>query len=684
MQLHSNRERPFHLGTLALEKLPRIKQLPDLSELPAQPTDVNLAATDSVAAVIPEYLTVYMRLLAGAPARAQAPVPADPQLRADNLKAAAYFLDAVIAGTCALDAGSAANHSHALVIAVEFGREPGLGDPGQSWIAGANAARTDLRAGEIAAVLAGYLRWLGFSAQGHVGVAAGVDIVQLAVKAGVVRVAAGQLQAPFLTRGFRLAVVTTDYSLAVDAPLAPTGALEPHDTETQMGQGGTRPYSHDQQLAQRPLHLGRWPMELIKRVEKPTTLVLEDQIARVSKRGDFFKRAQAVDMGEKSQVQLKRFAFKYPLAMAMTPLIGSLVPLQGPRTPLQPSGIGGDLTDLQHNANAIKALGHFLGADFVGVCEAKPWMYYSHDEVEGQPIEAYHKFAVVMLIDQGFETMDGASGDDWISATTSMRAYLRGAEIAGVMAAHCRRMGYSSRAQSNAHSEIIHNPAILMAGLGEVSRIGETILNPFIGPRSKSVVFTTDFPMTVDLPIDFGLQDFCAGCRKCARECPCDAIPKGSKIMFNGYEIWKADVEKCTKYRVNNPRGSACGRCMKMCPWNREDTAENELVTWRAITDPTARAEITAQDDIAEHGKRNPVKKWWFDLEIVDGVCVAPVAGVNQRDLDLTADISGDKQKFAMYPPHLQPPGGSKMAEVFPLDRSNAVAAYAAAPKLPD
>ena len=31
--------------------------------------------------------------------------------------------------------------------------------------------------------------------------------------------------------------------------------------------------------------------------------------------------------------------------------------------------------------------------------------------------------------------MSGASGDDWISASQSMRAYMRGAEIAGVMAA---------------------------------------------------------------------------------------------------------------------------------------------------------------------------------------------------------------------------------------------------------
>ncbi len=247
----------------------------------------------------------------------------------------------------------------------------------------------------------------------------------------------------------------------------------------------------------------------------------------------------------------------------MQPLIPHMVPLQGTREKLQPTGVGGDLADARRNADGINALGHYLGADFVGICRREPWMGCSHDEVEGKPIPVYHDYAVVMLIDQGFETMEGGSGDDWISALQSMRACLRGAEIDGLMAAHCRRMGYSARAHSNAHSEVIHNPWVLMAGLGEASRIGDAILHPFIGPRSKSVVVTSDLPLAVDRPIDFNLQEFCERCRKCARECACNAITFGPKVMFNGYEIWKADVEKCTRYRVTNMKGSACGRCMK-------------------------------------------------------------------------------------------------------------------------
>ena len=261
-----------------------------------------------------------------------------------------------------------------------------------------------------------------------------------------------------------------------------------------------------------------------------------------------------------------------------------------------------------------------------------------------------------------------------------MRAYLRGAQIAGVMAAHCRRMGYSARSHSNAHSELIHVPAIVMAGLGEVSRIGDTILNPFIGPRSKSVLITTELPMEIDKPIDFGLQDFCAQCRKCARECPCNAIPFGPKLIFNGYEIWKADVEKCTRYRVTQSKGSACGRCMKMCPWNREDTLEARRLAMLSIEVPSSRAQIIALDQQLAIGTRNPAKRWWFDLEVIDGAAVAPPAGTNERDLSPGRDEKlARAQKLAFYPPDLQPAGGTTLSQLVPLDRAAGIKAYAQA-----
>jgi epoxyqueuosine reductase QueG len=678
-RLFSNRDRPFDLGPLPLELLPRDPASPILDA--RQPGDASPAGPQSILAAIPEYRQLFAKFLDGEVAPSRAPVPEDLAKRAQNLKASAYFLDVTLAGACRIEeedwiATDRPAHAHAFIFLIEFGRETKIGEAGDEWIRGANAARTDLRCAEIAVVMAGYLRALGWNARGHVAGDTLVSIEHLAQRAGLAMAVNGVLAAPFLGRGFRLGVVTTDYEVEPDQPIA---SLDWPGVDAYVGRMGTRPGWTGAEEDKRPLHLGKYEMERIKRVDQPTTLVLRDQIKRMPKRADLFSRALAGDLGEKPQRERRRFAVKHPLAFAMTPLIRNMVPLQGGREPLQ----GSELSDAKRNAEAIKALGYYMGADLVGICRAEPWMYYSHGDEAGEPIAAYHPYAVVMLIDQGFETMEGSSGDDWVSGAQSMRAYLRGAHLAGVMAAHLRRLGHSSRVHSNAYSELLHLPAMLMAGLGEMSRIGELVLNPFIGPRSKSVVFTTDLPLQVDRPVDNGLQEVCGMCRKCARECPCNAIPFGPKVMFNGYEIWKPDVEKCGRYRLTNARGSACGRCMKTCPYNREDLVESEKLLWLSIEVPAARRALIEYDDAIGGGARNPVKRWWFDLEIVDGVAVKPAAA-NERDLDLgRAEKLAQTQKLAFFPPELQPKGGTTLKEVVQIDREAGLAAYAAAKRCP-
>lgn len=683
-RLYSHRDRPVHGGPLPVERLPRgaVGPQPGI----AQPEDPESPDEASVLAVLPAYQSLLAGHRDGDIAPGRAPIPEDPQARAEQLKAAAYFLDATLAGCCALDtgawrpdAGTLPPHTHALVVAVAFGRACHADEPGRPWLAGSRAALADLHAAEIATVLAGYVRALGWSAQAHVAGATDVDLAWAAQAAGVARAQDATLAMPFLDTGLRVAVVTTDLALAADLPIAADASLDWPDSDAYLGVGGTRPGFEDAELARRPLHQGRYPMERIPRVDEPTTLVLREQIRRVPKRADLFTRAMSGDLGERAQRERLRFAVKHPLAWAMLPLIRALVPLQGTREPFPPEAAWPGTHDAARNTLAVKALAHALGADLVGICRLEPWMAYSHDEVEGKPIDARHRHVIVMLVDQGFETMEGASGDDWISGAQSMRAYLRGARIAGVMAAHLRRLGHSSRVHSNAHSEVLHLPAVLMAGLGELSRIGEMILNPFLGPRSKSVLVTTDLPLVDDRPIDFGLQDTCARCLKCARECPCNAIPFGPKVMFNGYEIWKPDVEKCGKYRLTNMKGSACGRCMKTCPYNREDLVEHDRLLWLSIEVPQARAALIAHDDRTGGGERNPVKRWWWDLEMVDGVARSPQAGTHERDLQPGREQRlAAGQKLACFPPALQPVGGTTMATVVPMDRVAGQAAYAA------
>jgi ferredoxin len=675
-RLFSNRDRPFDMGVLPTELLARDAAARIVAC--AMPGDSNPAAPDSILAAIPEYRELCVRFFDGEVAAKRAPVPDDPLVRARNLKASAYFLDAALAGVCRIEDSDWLEkdrlpHTHAFVFLVEFGREPKAGEPGADWIRGTNAARTDVRCAEVAVVLAGYLRTLGWSGRGHVAGETLVCIERLAQRAGVAKSINEHLKAPLIQRGFRLGVVTTDFEMAADLPLA---ALDWPDVDSYVGKPGTRPGWTEAEEAKRPLHMGRYEMERIKRVDEPTTLVLRDEIRRMPKRADLFSRALAGDLGEKFARERRRFAVKHPLAFAMTPLIRNMVPMQGSR---EPSGRAGGANDAKLSSDAIKALGYYMGVDLVGICRAEPWMYYSHDDEKGEPIAPYHPYAVVMLIDQGFETMEGASGDDWISGAQSMRAYMRGALIAGIMAAHLRRLGWSARVHSNAYSELLHIPAVLMAGLGELSRIGELVLNPFIGPRSKSIVFTTDLPLEADRPIDFGLQAVCSMCMKCARECPCNAIPFGPKVMFNGYEMWKPDVEKCGRYRLSNDKGSACGRCMKTCPYNREDLVESERLLWLSIEVPQSRKALIDYDDASGGGSRNAVKRWWFDLEIVGREVVKP-RGTNERDLDLgRTEKLAKTQKLAFFPPELQPAGGTNLQSVVPLDRAAGLAAYAAA-----
>ncbi|HCH57676.1 MAG TPA: hypothetical protein DEV64_11365, partial [Rhodospirillaceae bacterium] len=60
----------------------------------------------------------------------------------------------------------------------------------------------------------------------------------------------------------------------------------------------------------------RFPMEKIKQVDEPTTLITGD-IKRVPKRAGFFVRAFFGDLGPKAKKEIRRFITKNPLNAAM-------------------------------------------------------------------------------------------------------------------------------------------------------------------------------------------------------------------------------------------------------------------------------------------------------------------------------------------------------------------------------
>ncbi|HET8726746.1 MAG TPA: 4Fe-4S double cluster binding domain-containing protein, partial [Alphaproteobacteria bacterium] len=416
----------------------------------------------------------------------------------------------------------------------------------------------------------------------------------------------------------------------------------------------------------------RFPVEKLKRVEKTTTLIDEKRIPRVPKSSEFFLRAAFGDLGKAPQEASKDgfSVAKAPLAAALRLALNAYSLLQRGE-PAAERAPGYD--DPRANAALVKATLHFLGADISGISLAPDWVWYSHRQ-DGTELKPEHRYAISVMIDQGYETMDGASGDDWISSAQSMRTYMRAGLMCGVVAQHLRNLGFPATTHSAADSDVIQTPLVLLAGLGEVSRIGETILNPFLGPRLKTGIITTDFPMEVDKPIDFGLQKFCGSCNKCARECPSGAISSGPKVMFNGYEIWKADVEKCTRYRMTNLGGSMCGRCMKTCPWNLEGLVKEAPFRWAAMNVPAAAKWIAWFDDKIGRGRINPVKKWWWDITNDGAGRIVKAAETNRRELNLHLDLKYEDQTLACYPAPLTPP---PLPAPCPVDREAGIAAYA-------
>jgi len=727
MKYFSDQNRPVHLGPFPLERLKRIdRSILDFAGVPTcdQLSLVDHSSPENIINSMGEAQAMLDAIRDGLINKATADVPSDLKERQNHLKAFGYFSDVSMAASCAFTKGmllekpfrnpdidaladklkteqtkslasgvdvimadlrdamnappkSMDGQNHALVFLVEQPREVHEDEPGSEWLKGAGHARSSLRAMEAAAVVAQYIRLLGYEARAHSHSTTDVDLNRVAVAAGLAVVENGELQNPYIGSRFSLAVVTTNLEFEHDLPLADLADQPKSATNGlawKLGFGTAKSANNIDPFKKRRFVDGVHPFETLKRVDAPTTFIDEDRVPRVPKRTDMFARSMFGDMGKKNQQASRngQYVRKSAPSMAQRRGLGAFVLLQDGKREAEATAT---TSDVLKNAENIKAMSYFLGVDAVGVSRCPEWTWYSHDAT-GEAIVPPHDQAVSMVIDQGYETMEGASGDDWIAVSQSMRAYLRFSILGGIVAKQIRRLGYKAKAHTVMDGEVLQPPLMLLSGLGEVSRIGEVILNPFLGPRLKSGVVTTDMPMAHDKPISFGLQEFCESCNKCARECPSGAITAGPKLMFNGYEIWKSDSQKCTTYRITNQGGAMCGRCMKTCPWNLEGIFAEAPFRWAAMNVPKAAPILAKLDDAVGNGERNLIKKWWWDLELEDDGAYRPTKNkVNERDLQKSLDLKYEDQTLAVYPANLAP---HPWPFPFPMDREKGIEAYQA------
>lgn len=234
-------------------------------------------------------------------------------------------------------------------------------------------------------------------------------------------------------------------------------------------------------------------------------------------------------------------------------------------------GVNPDKMELSpfNNTRTIKNILTYLGGDICGVCELDEDYVYSHvgrgPEPYGSEIHLKHKYAIAFAMEMDLN-MIAASPKASVIVETEKK-YIEIAKVSVIVANHIRRMGFDARAHiAGSNYQAILPPLAWRAGLGEIGRIGILITESF-GPRVRLGLVTTDLPLTPNSPRIFGVQDFCTICKKCANNCPAQAIPYEEKTEENGALKWVLKREAC--YRFWRKAGTDCAMCLYVCPYSK-------------------------------------------------------------------------------------------------------------------
>lgn len=234
MKLFSDKNRPVHMGQYPCERLKRVATI-DLNSAPKfrALSFRRPDAPENIVNAMCEYQAMLDAIRDGLINGTKADIPSDPTERANHIKGFGYFSDASMIGICRLhqemvldtpiqnpdierlahalrtrqtktlasgidvimadlkDSMEAPSttiegHTHAIVFLYENPRDLLPDELGTDWLEDAHAHRACLRATETAAVIANYIRLLGYDAKSHSAAASDVDLNKLALSAGLV------------------------------------------------------------------------------------------------------------------------------------------------------------------------------------------------------------------------------------------------------------------------------------------------------------------------------------------------------------------------------------------------------------------------------------------------------------------------------------------------------------------
>lgn len=268
------------------------------------------------------------------------------------------------------------------------------------------------------------------------------------------------------------------------------------------------------------------------------------------------------------------------------------------------------------NTAMVKHIAHYLGADLCGVAELDQAFVYSHvgrgPEPYGQVIQQTHKYAIAFSVEMNPAMVSAAPQAPVIVETA--KKYVEAAKISVILAEFIRRLGYPARAHiAGSNYQAVLPPIAWEAGLGELGRLG-TLITWTHGPRARLGLVTTDLPLDRDKPRIEGIQDFCEKCRKCAENCPSQAIPLGEKIEENGVRKWVINREAC--YRFWRQAGTDCAICMYVCPYSKPNNLFHSFIK-KVVSASSAGQTLSILGDDLFYGRKPIQKRHLFDMLLI-------------------------------------------------------------------
>jgi reductive dehalogenase len=277
-----------------------------------------------------------------------------------------------------------------------------------------------------------------------------------------------------------------------------------------------------------------------------------------------------------------------------------------------------DTSDPAKISRKIKIAARFFGASLVGICKLDRRWAYSRviNEIteEHIPLEMPEDFqyAVAIAIEMSHSHIQ-TSPTCGASAATHL-GYSQIAFVAASLAEFIRELGY--KAIPAANDSALSIPIAIEAGLGELGRNG-LLITPKFGPRVRLCKVFTDLPLVPDEPLFFGVKEFCDKCKKCACECPSQAVSFGERttealnISNNpGVLKWPVNAEKCFKYWIANRTG--CANCIRVCPFNKKAGWLHDVT--RAIIKTTSWLNplFVWLNDILRYGQQGAPERIWL------------------------------------------------------------------------